>query len=501
MRPQRVHLAALVVGGLGVMGFAPFGYAPVMLLSLTVLFAFWWRAPNPVSSAKLGLWYGLGFFGVGASWLFSSIYFYAEVLLPLALLLTLAWVLYLTLFIVAASWVAGHLKRTPALTLLGIFPALWVLFELFRGWLFGGFPFLLSGVSHLHTWLDGYAPVLGVWGLSWALALTAGALLLLWQTRAWLLGSVLVVSVWLGGLGLQQVQWVTPNGKPVDIALLQGNIPQEQKWQADMFGPTMERYIQMTRLNLDAEVIVWPETAIPAYYDVVEKGALKTFIADAQLLQKDILVGVIAGGPRSENYYNALINLKDPQQRYYKHHLVPFSEYFPFDGAFRFLSSVFSIPYATFSAGSPEQPPMTLGGRQVGLSICFEMAFGEELARQLPQAEYLITVSNDAWFAHTLEPAQQVQDVQMRALELGREIARATNTGYTLVAGVDGQIKAQIPVYQQGVLRTQVQPYQGLTPYAQWRQLPILLALLLSLGLALLLARRHDARSDASHVA
>lgn len=475
MRPGREHLAALVLGGLAVMAFAPFAYSPVMLGSLAGLFALWMKAATPSDGAKLGLWYGLGLFGVGVSWLFSSIYLFAEVLLPLAVLLTFGWVLYLSLFIAAAGWMSVKFKSRPALTLLGLFPALWVLFELLRGMLFGGYPFLLTGVSHLHTWLDGYAPILGVWGMSWALALSAGALVLLFTRKTWILSSIVLALVWTSGGMLQKVEWVEASGKPIDIALLQGNVPQDRKWLSDEFFPTLERYIGMTKMNLDADVIVWPETAVPAYFDIVHKGALRSFIADAKLLQKDILVGVIAGGRDSEDYYNALINVGKVEDRYYKHHLVPFSEYFPFDSAFRFLSGLFEIPYATFSAGSADQQPIELGGHKAGLSICFEMAFGEELARQLPQAEYLVTVSNDAWFAHTLEPAQQLQDVQMRALELGREIARATNTGYTAVVGVDGRIKAEIAPYQEGVLRAEVQPYQGLTPYAQWQRLPIVL--------------------------
>lgn len=485
-KPGRNQMASLVLGGMAVFAYAPFEFAPVMLLSLAGLFALWLKEKSASESAKTGLWFGLGLFGVGVSWLFSSIYIYADVFFPIAVLLTFVFIVYLALFPAFAGWFAHKFQRKPLLAVLLAFPAIWVLSELLRGSVFGGYPFLLVGNSHLHTWLDGYAPVLGVWGMSLAVAMSAGILIAVAKYKQWIAASVLLLVVWLGGAGLQKVQWVEPAGKEIDVALMQGNISQEKKWLADQFLPTLKTYISQTKQNLDADVIVWPETAVPAYFEVVEQGALRSFIADAKLLQKDILVGVIDSHQDREEYFNSLINVRNPEEKYHKQHLVPFSEYFPLDDALRFLSGLFDIPYATFSAGDGKGQVMVLGGQPAGLSICFESAFGEELAKRLPEASYMITVSNDAWFAYTLEPAQQLQDVQMRALELGREFARATNTGHTAIVGVDGRIKAHIEPYEENVLRGKVQPYAGMTPYAQWQRLPILLVLVLMFALVIL---------------
>ena len=484
-KPARLELSALVLGGISVFAFAPFEIAPLIVLTLASLFALWWRADSVRHGFKLGLWFGLGLFGAGASWLFSSLYIFADVWLPLSIFLTFLFVLYLSLFIAVAGALSVYLRGQSPFYFLMTLPAVWVLMELIRGSFLDGYPFLLVGNSHVQTWLDGYAPVLGVWGVSFAVVLTAAALFYIWQKRAWLGGALVIAGLWLSGSMLQKVEWVQPLDKPIEVALLQGNIAQEKKWLPSEFYPTMQTYISLTKQNLGADVIVWPETAVPAYFDVVQRGALRSFIADVQLLKKDVLVGTIAGDIDSADYYNALVNLRDPEQKYYKHHLVPFSEYFPFDDLFRFMAQAFEIPYATFSAGSEQQPPMMLGGYQAGLSICFEMAFGEELAQQLPEAKYLITVSNDAWFANTLEPAQQLQEVQMRALELGREIARSTNTGHTAIVGKDGVVKARIAPYQEGVLKDKVQPYEGMTPYAQWQRLPIILILLAILAVPL----------------
>mgnify|MGYP002062238668 CR=1 FL=1 len=492
--PAKQHGLALLLGAMSVFAFAPFDVSPLMLASIAGLFMLWLDAESRFEAAKIGLWFGFGQFGLGVSWLFSSMYFYSDVALPFAVILTAGFVLFLSLSVAIGGWITHYFKNPnrPGLVLTLLFPAVWVLVELIRSSIFGGFPFLLSGTTHLHTWLDGFAPVFGVWGVSWAVAISAGLLLWLFKQKSWVAASMSLCLIWsLGGL-LQQVEWVKPVAKPIDVALIQGNIPQEEKWLPNAFYPTLKTYIGLTKQNMDADVVVLPETAIPAYYDVVEKGALLGFIKDAKLLNTDILVGVIAGGANSEHYYNALINVHNPEDRYYKKHLVPFSEFFPFTSAFAFVSGLFDIPFATFTHGPSDQKPINLGGQDAGLSICYEMAFGEELARQLPQAKYLITVSNDAWFAGTFEPAQQLQEVQMRALELGREIARSTNTGYTAIVDIKGNIKQQIPAYEEGVLRGKVQPYEGLTFYAEWKKMPILFLLFAYFGF--LLAKRYFLR-------
>lgn len=485
--PGKTHLAALILGVVSVLAFAPFDFTPLILVTLAGLFWLWLQSESRWDGFKLGLWFGLGLFGVGVSWLFSSMYFYSGVHLILSALATFIFVLFLSLYIGLAGFLANYFKdeNRTGLMLFVLFPAIWVLTELLRGTLFGGFPFLQVGLSHVDTWLAGYAPLLGVLGVSWMVAISAGLLLWFVQQRSWLGPSLLLCLIWSFGGLLQKVEWVQPDGEPIDVALVQGNVPQEKKWQRKEFYPTLESYVSMTKQNLDADLVVWPETAIPTYYDVVEKGALYTFIKDAKLLSTDILVGVIAGSTDEkgqDRYYNALVNLRSPDDRYYKTHLVPFSEFFPFHTLFDFLSKLFDIPFSSFTAGPENQPLLKLAGQTAGLSVCYEMSFGEEQARYLPEAKYLVTVSNDAWFAHTFEPAQQVQEVRMRALELGREIARSTNTGYTMIVDVNGQVKVQIPPYQQGVLRGEVQPYEGMTFFAEWQQQPIILMLFAVFG-------------------
>lgn len=492
---DRNRLIALALGALMVAAHAPVGLVPVALVSLAGLFWLWQQVDTKKAAIQIGFWYGIGFFGVGVSWLISSIYIYAGVHLALSVLATTIFVLFLTSYFMVAGWLVAWLKRPNQLGInwVLLMPAVWVLAEALRASLFGGFPFLLTGNTHALTWLGGYAPVFGVLGVSWVVAISAGVLLWLVMSRSWVLAPMILAVFWLSGAALKNVEWVEADGKPVKVALIQGNIPQDQKWLQEQFLPTLQTYVSLTKQHLDADVVVWPETAIPDYYDRVEKGALRNFIRDAQLLNTDILVGVITRDIATKAYYNAIVNVHQPDQVYQKRHLVPFSEFFPFADLFKALSLLFDVPFSSFSAGADDQAPFQLGAHKVGMSVCYEMAFGEELAISAIQSDYLLTVSNDAWFAHTLEPAQQVQDVQMRALELGREIARTTNTGYTVIVGVDGQIKQSIEAYQTGVLRGEVQPYQGKTPFMTWRQLPVFA--LLALVLAVLVFNRWRSKS------
>ena len=482
--PKKQEAKAFALGGFAVLAFAPFEFAPAALLSLVGLFWLWSQAETKMQAFKVGLWFGLGLFGLGVSWLFSSVYIYAHVALPLAILATFVFVLFLALYIALTGFLARYfyVAALPGLSYVLLFPAVWGVMEWLRATAFGGFPFLLLGTSHLGTWLDGYAPVFGVLGVSWVLAVSAGAILWMISKGAWTSGSLVMAAVWLGGSALQEVQWVSPKGEPVKVALIQGNISQDEKWQQSAFFPTLKKYVKATQDNLAADIVVWPETAVPSYYDVVAKGALKQFIQDAQLLETDIIAGIITREADHQHYYNSIVNFHNPSQVYRKHHLVPFSEYFPLSDALYALSQVFDIPFSQFSAGDYPPKPMKLAGHEVGLSICYETAFGEELAQLIPAADFMITVSNDAWFAHTLEPAQQLQEVRMRALELGREFARATNTGFTALIDVKGRIKQDIPPYAFGVLNGEVQPYEGETFFAQWQHLPILMIWLLILG-------------------
>lgn len=486
LQPNRFSLLAILFGAMTVFGFAPFSLSPLALIGLAGLFWLWTRAENRAQAFHYGLMFGLGQFGLGVSWLFSSVYFHSDVGLIAAVALVAGFVILLAMFPALTGFIAKNFynPKHPGAALLWMMPAAWILVEWTRSKVLGGLPFLTIGTSHLGTWLDGYASIFGVFGVSFFVAMTSGLLVWFIVHKQALPAALMIVFIWPIGGVLQDTKWVEPVGEPIKVALLQGGIPQELKWQPEQFIPTMNTYISMTRDNLDAELIVWPETSIPAYFDQAEYGVLKTFVSDAKLQSRDILVGAITRNRQTGEYYNAMLNLKD-RQEYRKRHLVMFGEYYPFSSLIEPLAQTFNFPFSQFSTDSETNGLLNLAGHPAGVSICFEMMFGADLARDLPQARYLVTTSNDAWFAHTFEPAQLLQEAQMRARELGREIARATNTGHTAIIDIRGQIKAQIEPYQAGVLRGEIQPYEGQTPYSRWTNWPIVIFALSIFGFIL----------------
>jgi apolipoprotein N-acyltransferase len=483
--PNHWALLALLLGALTVFGFAPFEFSPLVLVGLAGLFWLWSVKTTTLADGfRYGLWFGIGQFGLGVSWLFSSIYFYSEAGLVVAIFLVILFVLLLASFVALAGLVISRLAAVdwPGAALLWLMPAVWVLIEWLRSHTFGGLPFLLMGTSHLGTWLDGYAPVLGVYGVSFAVAMTAGLLVWMLHYRKFLSTTLVMIFLWPVGGSLQKVNWVTPVDEPLSVALIQGNVAQDLKWERAEFANMMQLYTDLTRDHLDAQIVVWPETAIPGYFDHAAAGLLRHFVGDAQLQSREIVVGAITRSDKTATeYFNSMINLRQPDQIYNKRKLVLFGEYYPMAGVVELISNQLDLPFSQFSAGSARQPLMSLAGQPAGVSICFEMMFGALIARDVPEARFLITASNDAWFSHTFEPAQLRQEVQMRARELGREVARATNTGYTVIVGIDGQIKYQIPPYEVGVLRGEIQPYEGRTPFSYWTHWPVMMWLLLLL--------------------
>jgi len=481
IQPERYAGLAFLFGLVSVLAFPPFGFSFLALVALIGLFWLWTTQAQTILQAfKFGLWFGLGQFGLGVSWLFSSVYFYSDVGLVSAILIVLGFVLLLALFPAMAGalarWFQPVNKTSAHSTLFFlclILPASWVLFELVRAHSLGGLPFLLIGASQLGDLLDGFLPIFGVFGVSFLLALMAGLLVSLWLTPWFKLTLVSLVVISIASWLLGRIDWVKPIEQPVKLALVQGNIAQELKWQPNEFIPMVRQYVALTRENWEADVIVWPETAVPGYYDQASRIVLRSLIQDSKKQQKDVVIGAITREIGTDIYYNAMINLRDDHQVYHKRHLVMFGEYYPMAGLVKALSEQLGFPFSQFSAGETEQPMMSLAGHPVSLSICFEMMFGAELAKDAAQAAYLVTTSNDAWFAHTFEPAQLRHEVQLRARELGREIARTTNTGYTVIVDTRGQIKAEIPAYEVGVLRGEIQPHQGQTPYTRWTNWPV----------------------------
>ena len=273
-----------------------------------------------------------------------------------------------------------------------------------------------------------------------------------------------LLAIFLGGWLAGKVEWTEPAGAPLPVALVQGNVPLELKWQPAYRGAILERYRSLSEQAGDARLIVWPEAAIPARLDEIDPD----YLAHLKQRNADFLIGVVERNETTRQYYNSVVSLGRGSGLYRKQHLVPFGEFLPFPGLFRWLLDSLRIPMSDFSSGPADQPPLTAAGQKIGVSVCYEDAFGEEIIRALPQATLLVNVSEDAWFGDSLAPHQRIQMARLRALEAGRPMLRAANTGPSVVIRHDGEVIARSPQFEQYVLRATVEPRQGATPYSRW---------------------------------
>ena len=470
-------LTAGLCGALVPLGFAPFGWYPVPVLALAALAALLYRA-GPGQAALLAWLFGLGMFGVGVSWVHISIHEFGNASLALSVFSMLLLVAYLALFPALAGWLLAITRRGgQAAFLLAAFPAAWALSEWLRSWLFTGFPWLNIGYSQIDSPLAGFAPLFGVYGVGFLVTLSAGllALLAISPGRARLAVVLLLPLLWLAGWQLDLHRWTQPSGKAFTATLIQGNIPQALKWQPELQRGTLDRYVALTRKHLDSDLVVWPETAVPAFYDQVDAD----FLEPLRREMRDDHVSLVTGIPVLDRddwqYYNAVISLDDPGAFYYKVHLVPFGEYLPLRHWLAGVLSFLPVPQADFSAGRLDQPLLQAAGYPVGTSICYEVAFGEQLIHSLPGAAYLINVSNDAWFGDSLAPHQHEEMARMRARETERYMLRATNTGISAIIDDGGRIVAQSAQFEVDTVTHSVQPRSGATPYVRWGNWPVVL--------------------------
>ena len=490
--PLAAIAAALAAGVLTVAAFAPLGVFPLSFLTLAGLLFIWRTAAAPQAAFWAGFAFGAGLFGAGASWVYVSLHDFGMMPAPLAAIGTIAYCAILALYQAAAGWCLARLRLGRPASALFAFPVLWTLFEWLRGWIFTGVSWLALGYSQVDSPLAGFAPVVGTYGVSFVTALCAGLLVVVvtGSGKARLAGGVaLVLAFGLGQL-LMQMNWTSPQGAPLKVALLQGNIPQDLKFQADRYAATLAIYKRLVEAS-EGQLIVLPETAIPRFLDAVDPGYLRDIARIAVERRADVLIGVPIRD-LDGRYFNSVISVgTSPSQRYDKSHLVPFGEFVP--PGFSWIVKTFAIPLTDFSLGPENPKPLALAGQLVAPNICWEDAFGEEIIRQLPQATLLANVSNVAWFGDSLAPAQHLQISRMRALETGRTMLRATNTGVTAIIDPRGRVVARLPQFTEGILTGEVQGYIGASPYVKLGNAPIVLACVVLLG-ALVFTRRRVGR-------
>ncbi|MEO8491310.1 apolipoprotein N-acyltransferase [Pseudomonas sp.] len=491
------NLLAVVAGAITTLALAPFDLWPLALVAVG-LFYIGLRKLSPRQALGRGWCFGFGLFGAGTSWIYYSIHHFGGASVLLAGFLMLLFTAAIALFFALPAWLwARWLRRNEApLADALTFAALWVGQEAFRGWFLTGFPWLYSGYSQLDGPLTGLAPLGGMWLISFALALTAAVLCnlprLLASKRNGFIGAglVLLVAPWAIGLALKHHAWTTPSGPPLTVAAIQGNVEQSMKWDPEQLNAQLALYRDMSFSSKRVDLLVWPETAVPVLKESVEGylGMMSKFAADRH-------TALITGVPirqevhHQKRFFNGITVLGEGEGTYLKQKLVPFGEYVPLQDMLRGVIAFFDLPMSDFARGPADQAMLQAKGYQIAPFICYEVVYPEFAAGLSAQSDLLLTISNDTWFGRSIGPLQHLQMAQMRALEAGRWMIRATNNGVTGLINPFGQITEQIPQFERGILYGEVVPMHNLTPYLEWRSWPLIIVCLMLFGWALLAGR------------
>lgn len=474
MIQPRDALAAL--SGVALVGaFAPLSLSVLTLVAPALLLVSL-QSATPRRGALRGFLFGFGLFGTGVHWVYFSLHDFGSAAPAFAAFVTLAFVVFLALFPAALGWLMQWISPRPGLfRYCFVFPALWITLEWLRERLLTGFPWLSVGSAQIDGPLAGWLPILGALGVGGLIALGAGCLVSAMRGPLWkrMLSVVLLLVILVSGLPLFDLSWTEPVGERIDVALVQGNIPQDQKWLPEQRSATLSLYRKLTLAAPRKDLVVWPETAVPALrFQVLP--FLDRMAEELGDRGGELIYGVATYDPVDGGLYNSVGVAGDRERTYHKHHLVPFGEYLPLRDLLTFFRDYVQIPMSDFSAGLPVQPALEVDDLRVGVSICYEAAFAEQIRGALPEAELLVNVSNDAWFGTSLAPHQHLEIARVRAAETGRAMLRATNTGISAVIDHRGRVLGRTRQFETAVLEGEVFRRQGSTPFVRYGQMPIL---------------------------
>ena len=481
------YLAAFLAGLVSPLAFAPVEWAPLLLLTLAVIF-YIWQSSTARQAIRAGLIFGTGIFLGGVYWVYISMHDFGNIPSVFSALLTLLFAIFMGLFPALAGWLSVrffNVKKNIAFIL--VMPSVWILLEWIRSWFFTGFPWLNTGVSQVEWPLSGFAAIGGEYLVGWLLAFSAALLVagLRAESKQRLLIAGMLTVIWLSGFVLQQKDWGQPVDKPLSVALVQGNVSQEIKWNPDYLQQIIAGYLEQTRPHWGVDVIIWPETAVSAFYHRVP-DIIDNLEQTAREKGSSLLVGIPFRNLKTRQYYNAVLSLGVKRQFYLKRHLVPFGEFIPFQKQLKSLLDLMGLPMSGFSSGADDQPALVAAKYLAGVTICYEIGFNSEVRASLPDAHFLVNVSNNTWFGDSFMPWQQLQMARMRALETDRYVLSSTNNGVSGIVNHRGKIVATSPQFKRHVLTAKVQARKGTTPYVflgNWPFISVMLLLLVILRL------------------
>lgn len=492
------YMLMALAGILFTLGFSPYDYSLIPMLTLAVAFMPT-RTLDAKAAAKNGFAFGLGLFGAGVSWVYVSIHEFGAASPPLAGFLTLLFVAGISLLLIVPpfalyGWLNQKKQKLPPWQQAIMFASIWVLFEWVRSWILSGFPWLLTGYALMDTPFEALAPVTGIYGLSLMMALTAclcSVLIIPLNRKPAIVATLVSLLPWGAAFMLGNVQWTQPTGK-LEFSAIQGNIPQDMKWDPGFIQTTVNTYTDLSSTEWDKDLVIWSENAIPVLYN-----QSKNFIDQLDRKAKSQSSTLILGMPVDDQsgdrtrYYNSVIALGQGSGRYDKQKLVPFGEYVPLESVLRGLIDFFDLPMSQFSRGSSNQSLLKAGDSVIAPYICYEVVYPDFAASLARESDLLLTISNDTWFGDSIGPIQHFQMARMRALETGRYLIRATNDGITALIDDKGKVVETIPRFEKGVLSGTAVTMTGITPFMRFGSWPTLLLCLL-LIIAPLVSRRRS---------
>lgn len=486
----RGQALSLLAGAAVPLSLAPFNYWPIAIIAL-VIFAHSLIGLKGKQALQKSFFFGLGYYGSGASWVFVSIYSFGSTPMPLALSMTALFVAFLALMF-SLPWYFSHAlnrRQSNHWTMPLNFAALWVLNEWLRSWILTGFPWLYIGYGHLDTPLAGWAPITGIFGLGLILAFSAAWIARLATLKSenqtltpHLLSGLLVIALWSGGAVLRDKDWTQANGDPISVGMVQPNIPQNLKWADHFREPTLDRLRTLSENIWSNDWVIWPEAAVPILYH--EAGPfLLEMDARAQHENTALITGILYDDHQQRKYFNSILGLGKAQGLYHKQRLVPFGEYVPLERWLRGLIAFFDLPTSVIHRGPSGQQGLLAGNYKIAPSICYEIVYPGLVSDAAAQSDVLLTISNDAWFGHSIGPLQHMEMAQMRALETGRYLIRSTNNGLSGIVDTKGKLIEKSEQFKMQTLSGQVIPMKGLTPFLRWGSSPVIILSLFIFGI------------------
>ena len=483
----------LVAGALYPLALAPLSLWPLTFFSISIFF---WRLQQQPAKQLLfkAMLFGSGLFLSGVSWVYVSMYEHGSLSMPVAFAGTVIFCLFLA-FVFALPFTLNALIPQNSLSLMLGLPAIWVIGEWIRSWLFTGFPWLYAGYSLTDHWLNGWAPIIGVLGLSYLVAFGAAALTQLALRRkdpclapGPTITLALIASLVIGGYALQKIDWTTATDRALSVVLIQPNIQQANRWSPSQRESILEQLSEQTEPYWGADIIIWPEGAIPAL-----PAAVMAYLIEvdnlAKVNQTTLFTGIPTRGYYNRNIFNSMIGLGESRGQYDKTRLVPAGEYIPFEEMLRGLNSFFDLPMSSFSSGASNQPLLSAKGQLIATAICYEIAYPNLVAKTTLGASVIMTVSNDAWFGNSMAPQQHMQMARMRAIENAKPLMRGTNNGITALVDYRGNIYQQLEQFTAGELEGVIRPRQGQTPFALFGSWPTVIAALLCCAVLILIRK------------